>query len=365
MTSLFSTIVRYLPTLRRNPREDMLTQCLAATLEHARGLPEFVVSDWLEGRGFPPRAGLEVDVDSQYRLPRTGDRVDLTLAFREAGERVPSVLIWVEIKHQAHLSGRDQLERYERQLSDQVARVKRLVLLAPAGYIPRDDERIPTAAILADWHRLGLILRRWLDSDRPEDARAEWIATEFLSYLEEEDLYVSKPLTTLQVEVLRGHEAANRTFAALAEHAGRQIDDWIEAGGIQREEADQGPRRGSHGWTGFWRSYGYREYAGTRAWFEWNFQTPSGQDEPCFGSGVAFSPDEEPAQAVWEALMEQGLGRTADGDPWPRAFRYLTPEELATAADGTLTGQAQILAEWVLDSFRAGRQALGLRSPVP
>lgn len=362
MRSLFSTVARYIPTSGRYPREDMLTQAFAATLERAPGIAAFLAKRWVdheEGTKASSLAPKELDeVVPQLRLRPSGERIDLALSF-DSFERVPGWLLWVEIKHQAHLSGDQQLSTYAEQLAKEPATEKRLVFLPPAGYVFNEKEAKPAGLIETSWQQVGELIKDWSDHNV-----TTWLVDEFLHHLGEEGLFVSDPVTTQSLEHLRAAESASAGLDALIDLAGREIDEWVGQNGelVATGDGDTWPRGARPRWPEFWRHYGRHEVAGGGgAWLEWNLRKPHAStfsNAAHFGAGVTLHAVDR-KQVRLESLS-CGLEWIDWDHGYPRVFSYLAAEEFFAREHASLSEQAEDLARWVAESLGAAQQAVRL-----
>ncbi len=353
--SFFSQISKYVPTLHRNPREDMLTQLFAAILEEADGLPHFLANRWIEGVITTDQRG-PVRVRPQLPL-RSGDRIDLVLQFLDESGNASS-LFWIEVKVAAHLSGGNQLAKYEEQLRAEEAREKYLVFLPPAGYVPQQDETLPDDLVETNWQLVGEQLTAWQHEQTDTLAPAAWIVEQFLKHLEEEQLYMNDPLSAEDVEHLEAFTAASGRLDALLTAAMTQIDERLEAEQLptgSEDERDSSPKRGSK-WPEFWRWYGPQSDL-LGAQFDWTLRTLAGEDRPAFGAGLTFDRDTpigsdlDAHDAERRRFVDSDFAWIHDPD-YCHAFRTWDLQEFLNASDGTLDGQTKQLSQWVGDAFK-------------
>lgn len=106
--SLFSRVTRFVPGAALNPRENRLTEILAAVVEEVDGLAQALVHEWL-GMGCPEGSP---HVTTQLATPR--DFVDLEFRFGSFSE--PEYVVWVENKHGSWLA-EGQAEKYLQELA--------------------------------------------------------------------------------------------------------------------------------------------------------------------------------------------------------------------------------------------------------
>jgi hypothetical protein len=272
-------------------------------------------------------------------------------------------LLWIEVKHRAHLSGVQQLESYAEHLAGEKALEKRLVFLPPAGYVFNDQEaeHRPEGLVETSWQRVGEFVQAWYRDTGDVLQGAGWIVAEFLKYLCEEDLFVSEPVTTAQLEQLRVAEAAAVSLNALIEHAGYEIDNWVRENGLLAVEQawDIGRRREPRGWPQFWRTYGpHRLTDGGSAWLEWNLRVPEispFSDRAHFGAGLSLR-DVDPDAELW-SRFDAGFERVDWDHGFPRAFKYRAAGEFLAHEYGSLSVQATALAGWVISQLDAAQEA--------
>lgn len=342
----------------------MLTQAFAATLAAADGLARHLASDWFDG---DPHAlenlnrlpvGAQLIPVPQYRL-KSGDRIDLVLR-PPPGTR--GLETWIEVKHHAHLSGDDQLLKYAAQLASLASsRVdgRELLFLTPAGYQLVDLAHRPDRLFHSNWQQVGEVVDTWVDANRPDDAKAAWIAAQFARYLEEEGLYMSSPLETQDLASLARAESAGALLAVILERMRADIDPWMARRQISFPGAEQKSKRPR--WPEYWRHYGTDlSLFDAGAAFEWNLRAPDfASDRLAVGAGLTFFTD--PDESAWDVLADEELGRDFD-HTWNRAFRFkfmdelleLWPQQGVTSLDD----QVHSLATFVKDAFEAGLRAI-------
>jgi hypothetical protein len=342
--SLFRRVGKYAPSHVVDPRENRLTECLAAVLERVDGLGAWLVAGWLEEA---PRDG-ELHVRTQ-RSTISGKFVDLDLRF--SGEK--PLLVWVEIKHGAELHG-DQLESYAADIVVETTHESRLVLLAPRQSMPP----APDGVVSVEWQEVGRQLRAFSGRDGIEE-KDRWLIGELHDYLKEEGLSDQDAFSPATVFALSAFPAAERTLARLNEIA----DGYVRAGwgappkGFLKRSGSQQPNYG----VGWWISFplpGNEDDKSPwgKAWLEWGVRPDTaredGRDGLAFFAGATFPTKSNPMFSAktqpWLAeLSDRGFERVQDW--YWRLWRYRYPEELMAAP--TLENQARVLADWVLESF--------------
>lgn len=348
--NLFTRISRYTPTDGRSPREDILTQCFAATLDSVDGLAGTLVASWL---GLDEPVGGEVHVDTQVSTPSRW-RIDLELRFGERND--PDWLVWVEVKKDAELSGHDQLHKYARDLNEEpCGRRKALVFLPRVSYTLSDASlpKQPSVCCSAtNWQRTGNAIVN--HGGGPASSDQLDLVTEFVDHLKEEGLLHDEKLTPEMQRVLLDAANATSTFDALVEEAMRRIESHLETrGGIGTGTGYWANKRGSF-WPQFWR---YRDHASFspmgHGYLEFDFRKRDAglrSGEYAFGAGLTLEPTASMPKENLRPRLDgfEFLGRESSR---PRVARLLTLDELT--AKGSYEAQVYCLASFACDAFDA------------
>lgn len=339
--NLFSRLRRFTPTSGRNPREDRLTEALAATFEGAPAAAAFLAEAW-----FGLRSGGEVTVTTQRWVRRT-ERLDLEVVFGPVGK--PDCRFWLEAKIGATPS-REQARRYLDALSE-LAGEGRLSWLLPVGVVVRDGS--PDGVPEHTWQDLALTLNEWLGtlgSDERERYSAR-LVEQLVNYLEEEKLAVTMPLDQRDVIAIDGYDLAARRVAELRRLAARRIH-------ARRPMVHHGRPAGSPTALGFFE---HVEQAGTwpnTCFFEWRGSHDGLRHDPAGVFAISAGVTWPTADAPEEADYRDWFGRRYDGGfelgasrhGFVYLHRYRTLEELTDLPD--LGAQAASLAEWALEAWK-------------
>lgn len=335
--SLARRVVRYAPTLL-DPRENRLTEVLAWTLAV---VPEFASDLVVAMGGRPPESPAFVRTQ---RSTVGGRFVDLEISYGSLG--APELLIWIEIKHGASLH-ESQMESYETDMVFEPAAMKLLGLLAPRDAMPAWDGPSRT------WQEAAVLARRRREQLSPNDA-THLALDEFLRYLDEEGLMDPTALTAADAFELTARPAADRAITELTRLATAKVEKgWLPAISMA------GGAKPAFG-AGWWAAYPVSRTVPAETWgdthFEWTVRLddfhPASRDAIAFFAGATFTTKNNPLQAKNDSWL---AARRAEGfermQAWFwRLWRVRYPEELL--AESTIDAQAQVLADWILESFR-------------
>ncbi len=220
--SFFSILTRYRPSVDRLPREDSLTQCFTALLGLAPELARRVAMDWTGWGCLPPD---EPKVHSQVPTGTlTGRRIDLEILFGD------DTVVWVEVKHGSPPSGAHQLELYSDDLEVNQKGRRALVFLPPAG--SPTPAHLPSSASIqfveSDWQRTGRAVSDWVARQDP-NAMATRLAADFVQFLTEEGLFVTKGFTDEDRAVLECQQQAQNSFTRLISDVRQRVAQRVEA----------------------------------------------------------------------------------------------------------------------------------------
>jgi hypothetical protein len=377
-SSLFRSVTRYPVTFVINQRENRLTEVTAAVLDRVQGLPRTAVAQLLAGgledaerRSLPPkestrRAELRslvselvvrrVEISTQVATS-SGHYVDLELLLRgPIGAEEPGLLVWVEIKHGAGLSG-NQLDWYVRDIElrpvpEAVERA--VVLLVPRGESPDGD--VPATVLITDWQGLARAIHP--ASLMARSAEESWLLSEYIRYLKEEALSDPDGLTAVSALALMEARTASDAVTGICQYAGDLVSSaW---GGAPKKYRTAG--------------YGLGYYAGDYphgmgaeasptwrgAWLEWGLRDAlrmPGLEEPrgnwAFMSGLSFYSKDDPTKrkgnVTWigERAAEGFTRFSVDGFGRFAVLRY--PDQLLNHT--TLEQQGRAVGQWILDVF--------------
>jgi hypothetical protein len=334
-----------------DPRENRLTESFAAVLERVDGLAHYLVADWCR-----------VAVPSEEAWIRTqrvtvgGNLVDLEIGF--GSDAAPGLRVWVEVKHGADLHEL-QLDNYRRDMTVEIHGEAQLVVLAPRGAVDGSEADVsvawqdvaPSVKSFADEHEIGPVDR--------------WLIDEFLDYLKEEALSDEEALTPAHAFALAARPASDRLLERLLELTQAIVTSQLEPPkDFLKRSGSKNPAFGI-GWYALY-PIADDEAVAERwggAWIEWTCRADDFRSEPHdaigFFVGAGFqkmkgSALSRPENAAWIAALETEGFERVQAWYW-RLWRARYPEELM--AEATLAGQAQRLADWVIDGIRAIRSS--------
>lgn len=345
MPSLFRRITRYSATAV-DPRENRLTEALAAVLERVEGLS----GELFTAAGVP---GIPPDAPTHVRTQRTtinGNFIDLEIAFGRATH--PDLRLWIEIKHGADLH-ESQLENYARDARFELHAEHRLVLLAPRNSIPVADASV----VVVEWQSIAVHLER--SARVRSDPIERWLLAELIAYLEEEGLSDEEALTPAHSFVLAARPAADRAVERLLEFADQVVRaEW----GDPLEFGKKGGAKPNYLPGSWWSQHQVTRHSSSpETWrdtrFEWGLREDRPRDHSrdayAFCAGATFLTKNNPlaiaGNEAWLAgLQAHGFERVSDY--YWRLWRYSYPEQLMV--ESMLEAQGRRLGEWVIDAFR-------------
>ena len=374
-SSLFSRMAKYVPSQASDPKENRMTECLAAVLEHSGDDLVFEFAHMLlDPAGANPSRGETTvqasaehlaslsaahsasSVTTQYPVPgenRGKGYLDLVLAFdTDSGP----FRLGVEIKIDASLTG-DQLSAYS--MSEEI---DALVLLAPSSKLPKLS--IPNDLIdvvgKRSWQTVGELISEFTP-EAPE--HAAWLTDQFADYLDQEGLMPAMPLSLENLSALEHHAEAERSLSALTAEARIHIcKSWatVEAG----TEQTRNPFTS-------WKHYattsdgsGTSNIWGDAFWFE--FGTRSEEIKGAgFGPGLHFIAGASARKSVQLPKAVNVERLHGDGFTGPYKDKYCTRlvrisslrdilvPSGALGSDTTIEEQGRLVGDWVLSAFRA------------
>lgn len=268
--------------------------------------------------------------------------------------RQRDLLLWVEVKHGADISG-DQLVEYQRLLPQEPAAHRLLVILAPAQRPPKQDTRGLPVVLWQD-----LLTRCAQRTARgPTGSAHRLIFDEFYEYCAQEELMPATPLTVHSAAALAGRRQAARTAEALC-----QLCHEAVLGRFEYDGARGGSKQPQYG-TSFWAKHRLPRHEGAteaiaawqNAWLEWGLRHDhsigeQSRDAFAFVAGVTFQKSQTPPPVQhpeWLArLLDLGFLHVRH-DGYERLWSYRYPESLL--AHSTLEEQGAELGRWVIERF--------------
>ena len=351
LTSFISRVTRYRYSGTVDPAENRLTESLAAVLDT---VPELgaVIPQWLgvvESSGRP--------IIRTQRLTQSGGFIDLELRFGAVTR--PDLLMWVEVKH-GSVPTLFQLERYRQDIALEGAATTRLVLLLPDGtHMPAGAG--PSLVSVVRWQELHRRLRRWHHRHaRVLAPESSWLVSELIAFLQEEGVADPGSITSLDVVAAGRAAQAFSLMQRLREGAEAVIGEkWARVAGENRANGR------------FYRHYRPADLAAEEwsarwpvGWFEWRLTSDRNLVAPVgglvYGAGYTRPKRQLPtgeAEVGWVAGLEAVGYDVVVDDQW-RLYRHLRLD--AVLAGDTLEAQAQVVADWVLDTLEQLNQ-----EPIP
>lgn len=344
MPSLFTRLTRYRPLYKHGQRENQHTEALAAVLEACPDLCWTLVRKWLPADA-PPLAATPL-FRVQTQAPAGGrDRVDLQIAAGPLG--VPDVLVWVEIKVDAGLSGSDQLHNYQSALEAKRVERCRLVHLTRSADVLAAPPR-PERTLSFTWQQVAETVGA---ASSPGSAR--WLERQLVQFLEEGGLAVTRPLSTADVLVAEGQQESTQLWGALLEAArqrinrklgvsgevlhGRPVDHWPSLYYVclpRAERSELGPA--------------YREWT-IRPWDEWGRRL-------WFGAGVTVEGQHREVLEAEGHFEASGFKVVETAGGWIRIFRWRSAGDIA--AFPSLEDQIEALSKWAAEAMNDAAAAL-------
>lgn len=378
MSGFFSRVSRYAGPPgadQRNQRENRLTGIFAAVLEQTRGLALELARLWLALRHIdgqeekmPPwsstRAALDVDglvlrlPVSTWRLTRGGNFPDIELRFgRPGASSADDIVVWVEVKHGSP-PGKNQLQNYLDDASQEEAKATAVVLLAPRASYPFPG-LVPPGVPECTWQDTAHECQRWA----PDTEKARFLRDEFLDYLQEESLMEPKVFTPMHLAALAEYNRMIDGIARVCELASGYIDrNW-------NTRIDCDNPHGKEAWgVGYWETIpparrGQEAPDWSPAFWDWNLkESDLGMDDshggvPVFTAGASAEPRNTIIRGVeaaaWQAKLQASNDFVyfRDSDGYDRFVRVAYPEEVLVGRD--LSRQADSLGKWVVDTYEA------------
>lgn len=350
--SLFRRLRQYPTTPGRHPREDQLTEALAATLDAAPNAARALVEHVF---------GIEANhgacrVCSQPDLGEHG-RADLELAF--GPQERPALRVWFENKVDSP-AFREQGERYMgrlEELGDLHGEQWHFAWLLRVG---REVEGgAPEGVPVVTWQDVASVLHEWRGRQEDQESYATRLVAEFVKHLGDEKLGLTRALSERDALALNWHEEAQLPARALVEQARALVRQRWGEPDPPKEEA----RRRDPLW--FWRHYPKHgpgrslRWPEEGSWFEWHARRDAARNpenrrgEVVFGAGVVFPEHEAPREEDDESWLKRFYGRGfeygGDGRGHLYLFRYKRLDELVEFPD--VGAQARALGDFVIESW--------------
>lgn len=369
MSGFFSLVSQYAGSSDMQPRENRLTNNFAGTLMHADGLALVLARSWLASENSSEawyEAGRRLDQPGlllrgvrPQRPCGVGRHVDLELTFGVAGDSAAQdTVLWVEVKHGAD-PHEQQLDNYLDDLERLGVHAGAVVLLAPRGSYPFDPEP-PAECPQRTWQQSASDIVGWLAGAL--DPVGRFLATELLDYLRKERLMDPTVITPFQLAAIAESDRAHEAVAFGCKLAAERIETgWAKA------EPRYEVRGAPHWGVGYWEVHpaspsGQPEDWGD-LWFDWSLRSSDEglvvdpRNAPVFVcSATGESPVAPgPEGAAWTASLPSTLQFHSVRDKYCRVLRFAYPEEVLVGRN--IETQALRLADWVLETYRALRDA--------
>jgi len=339
-TNLFRRLQRFAPTPGRNPREDRLTEALAATFEGAPSVAAYLATAWF---GLSPEGDLTV---TTQRWVRATERLDLELVFGPVGR--PECRIWLEAKVEA-TPARDQARRYLNALNE-LAGERRLAWLLPIDVEVKGGS--PPEVAERTWQDLALTMREWLrtlDADQRGSYSAH-LVEQFIDHLEEEKLAVTMPLDSSDVAAIDTYDLAVRRVGEILRLTASRIH-------ARRPKEHEGRPASPPAPLGFFEHVAKSASWPMTVYYEWRGSHDGLRHDPvgsyAVGAGLTWPAAEAPREAEhtewFDRRFEEGFERGASRHGFVYLSRYRSLEELVGLPD--LAAQANNLADWALETW--------------
>ena len=368
MVSFFGQLTKYSTDHESDPRENRLTEALAAVLRKVDGLAPALVELWLDpeeikvGRGEvwenPPDCAIALhkkvkaaptqpQVMTQEMRVLDGQRryIDIEVVFS------PADRVRVEVKYGSdpHSS---QVEAYEEGLTVPV------VILAPARQLPfkdKDKVEAPPSAPQRSWQSTVEVVAAF----KPPDEVGQWLCGQFIEFAKEEELMPAEALNSDTVAALAKWNDASSSLNEMVEIARHHIVEvWCE-----KKTPTSGGGVGIGSWKHFPLTRDNSESVWPEgAWLEFKVSNETtalvdGKDGCVkFIAGLSA-----PRQVMSQADLGRVFGLLHDSEPsffefneggCARLMRTWTPTDCLDSAD-TLEDQGAALGRWAVEAFTA------------
>jgi hypothetical protein len=322
--TVFGRLTRFTQTPGRDPREDQMTEGLAACLEAAPDAGRALVHELF---GISPRG--EVSVETQ-QVTRGYGTTDLEI---ELGHGPSSVHVLFEVKVDSPASA-EQGIRYMNLLRARGGESHFAWLLR----VGRDVAgTLPDPAQICTWQQVATALNNWLR--RQDDALyGPALVKQYIQHLEDEQLASTHGFTKDHALAVNHYESAKAALAGVLDQArARILQEWRVIDGPSQEWF----ARGAPWW--FWQHLEKRSTSGSTDWYEpaflqWQCSLDSlrapeqRQREFAIGAGVVFFAGRQPLPGRDDEWLERRYDESfeyARGDPWPRILKWLPLREIA------------------------------------
>ncbi len=373
--SFFSRVTKY------SSGENRLTQVFAELLTQVDGLALRLAREWLDPDNydtardercaeetrdaFDRLSGENTTVSRiSTQVPRylTQPRwVDLEIDFECGGEPQK---VRVEVKHR---SEPHDLQVKDYQLDDLGEPTVPVVLLAPSGQLPFEDEiQAPKSAPQRSWQSAVEIIKDFEinQSDPAQDPVARWMKDEFIQFATEEGLMPPAAIDKEGADGIANLTSSTRALEELVGRARKVVGtEWGE------EPEDNSSGKG----VGAWKHYPtvrYNDGSSTwpkKIWFE--FKVADGDKvtkvadgdtvttgEVVFIAGLTWKSKDTSLDHRGDAERLRGLKDSDDPfsefdeDGFARFMRVHSPKLLVNKGN-TLEEQGEALGKWVVQAF--------------
>jgi hypothetical protein len=384
--SLVGRIARYGASGLRDPREDRLTEVVAAVFEadQCAGLARHVALEWLGV------AAADVNPSEVHRICRLSDRLNTEgewsctastqVRFSSAdGVRQPDLelrfahvsglelLIWVEVKDGSPPHTR-QLAAYADEQRRRGREDALVVLVAPRlDYSTFAPDELPEAVPQLTWEQTAEALRAYTAADAVE----AFLLDDLLTYLDEEGLVDPRQLTEQHVVALVHHRDALAALHRVCQIAADAAAQRWNAPADASSYPDRNPRE-------YWWTYPSVPRGGEASdlehRLEWTWQLlpdsayvlKTGRPGvPCVLAGVTGHTGTVTrlSLAARDALRRAGFEVLGTGDSasqqWDYVVRIAYPDTDAELFAGDdVVAQGRTLGAWIDLTFRDARRAL-------
>lgn len=271
----------------------------------------------------------------------------------------PQVLLWVEVKVDAPLSGYDQLQRYEQALIERPGDVRKLVLLDQnAEDLPHRAQPRYLELVRATWQTVAEVAL----STREAGANGWRASAELLSFLEEGDLAMTSPVTTLDVLLVEQRRLSDQRWKILLASAAEHLAQRLQESDVVFEAVRAEPRNWAPRFAlpSYWLTFPRPgEMDWQTAWCEWTMRPLTDHSSFYFGAGITAHMHGELVTQEAEAHFRASDLSVKELDRLLRIFRWQPVSALLTAA--SLEDQAAEVAGWASEAVLAAVRAFETR----
>lgn len=365
----FTQVARYAAPAGPDQSENRLTGIFAAVLRRVPGLPQALVTTWLDtavGAGHSSAARLsnlstvlngpggERCTVQPWPTTGSGKHPDLQLEFGVGGvPEDPGVTVWVEIKHGSP-PHEGQLPTY---LDEVPGPSGLVVLLEPRQRTPFVQRQQPADVVAVSWQQTAVALRSCADGI--PDSVAGFLIDELCRYLQEENLMDPERVSPAHLIALAEWSDAQLAVTAACDIAA----DYV---------APRWTALGHHGapLSSPEASWAYKPEPGggvAKDWSPWHlgwsllknghFYFPAlKRAGPCFIAGINTMGNPGSLQALrdaveWRARLPLDPAFEFFGDKNANLRRYAYPEEILSGR--SLQQQGRALGAWIDEAFCA------------